>query len=40
VVRDISDDIIPNSKKLGIDAIMTIGGDGSQKIVTSSLKKV
>src|SRR5579864_2878426 len=32
VVRDISDDIIANSKKLGIDAIITIGGDGSQKI--------
>ena len=32
MVRDISDDIIANSKKLGIDAIITIGGDGSQKI--------
>ena len=32
VVRDISDEIIANSKKLGIDAIITIGGDGSQKI--------
>ncbi len=32
VVRDISDQIIANSKKLGIDAIITIGGDGSQKI--------
>lgn len=32
VVRDISDDVIANSKKLGIDAIITIGGDGSQKI--------
>ncbi len=32
VVRDISDEIISNSKKLGIDAIITIGGDGSQKI--------
>jgi 6-phosphofructokinase 1 len=31
VVRDISDDILANRKKLGIDAI-TIGGDGSQKI--------
>ena len=31
-VRDISDEIIANSKKLGIDAIITIGGDGSQKI--------
>ncbi|HEX4785886.1 MAG TPA: ATP-dependent 6-phosphofructokinase [Candidatus Sulfotelmatobacter sp.] len=32
VVRDISDEILSNSKKLGIDAIITIGGDGSQKI--------
>jgi ATP-dependent phosphofructokinase / diphosphate-dependent phosphofructokinase len=32
VVRDISDEIIANSRKLGIDAIITIGGDGSQKI--------
>ncbi len=32
VVRDISDQIIVNAHKLGIDAIITIGGDGSQKI--------
>jgi ATP-dependent phosphofructokinase / diphosphate-dependent phosphofructokinase len=32
VVRDISDEVIANSRKLGIDAIITIGGDGSQKI--------
>ena len=32
VMRDISDEIMANSKKLGIDAIITIGGDGSQKI--------
>jgi ATP-dependent phosphofructokinase / diphosphate-dependent phosphofructokinase len=32
VVRDISDQVIANSKKLGIDAVITIGGDGSQKI--------
>jgi len=32
VARDISDEIIANSRKLGIDAIITIGGDGSQKI--------
>jgi ATP-dependent phosphofructokinase / diphosphate-dependent phosphofructokinase len=31
-VRDISDEVIANAKKLGIDAIITIGGDGSQKI--------
>jgi phosphofructokinase-like protein len=32
VVKDISDDVIANARKLGIDAIITIGGDGSQKI--------
>jgi len=32
IVRDISDKVIANAKKLGIDAIITIGGDGSQKI--------
>ena len=32
VVRDISDDILANRKKLGIDAIITIGGDSWQKI--------
>jgi 6-phosphofructokinase len=31
VARDISDDVVANSKKLGIEAIITIGGDGSQK---------
>jgi ATP-dependent phosphofructokinase / diphosphate-dependent phosphofructokinase len=31
-VRDISDQVIANAAKLGIDAIITIGGDGSQKI--------
>jgi len=32
LVRDISDQVIANARKLGIDAIITIGGDGSQKI--------
>jgi ATP-dependent phosphofructokinase / diphosphate-dependent phosphofructokinase len=32
VVRDISDQVIANAGKLGIDAIISIGGDGSQKI--------
>jgi ATP-dependent phosphofructokinase / diphosphate-dependent phosphofructokinase len=32
VVRDISGEVIANAAKLGIDAIITIGGDGSQKI--------
>ncbi|HET6176109.1 MAG TPA: 6-phosphofructokinase [Candidatus Sulfotelmatobacter sp.] len=31
-MRDISDEIIANARRLGIDAIITIGGDGSQKI--------
>jgi ATP-dependent phosphofructokinase / diphosphate-dependent phosphofructokinase len=31
-LHDISDQVIANAKKLGIDAIITIGGDGSQKI--------
>ena len=30
--RDISSQVIANAAKLGIDAIITIGGDGSQKI--------
>ena len=32
VTRDISGNIIANAKKLGIDAVITIGGDGSQTI--------
>jgi phosphofructokinase-like protein len=32
VERDISSKVIANAAKLGIDAIITIGGDGSQKI--------
>jgi 6-phosphofructokinase 1 len=32
VVRDISSEVIANSKKLAIDAIINIGGDGSQTI--------
>jgi ATP-dependent phosphofructokinase / diphosphate-dependent phosphofructokinase len=32
VVRDISGRVIANAHKLGIDAIITIGGDGSQRI--------
>jgi phosphofructokinase-like protein len=31
-VRDVSDQVIANAGKLGIDAIISIGGDGSQKI--------
>jgi len=32
ISRDISSQVIANAAKLGIDAIITIGGDGSQKI--------
>jgi ATP-dependent phosphofructokinase / diphosphate-dependent phosphofructokinase len=32
VVRDISDQVIANASKLGIDATISIGGDGSMKI--------
>src|ERR1700690_573583 len=32
VSRDISSQVIANAAKLGIDAIISIGGDGSQKI--------
>jgi ATP-dependent phosphofructokinase / diphosphate-dependent phosphofructokinase len=32
VVKDISPEIIANAAKLGIDAVITIGGDGSQTI--------
>ena len=32
VTRDIADEVIVNSRKLGIDAVIAIGGDGSQKI--------
>src|SRR5882757_8590285 len=39
VTHDISDRIIANAKKLGIDAIITIGGDGSQKIGHELSKK-
>lgn len=38
-MRDISDDILANCKKLGIVAIITIGGDGSQKIGYKLLQK-
>lgn len=31
-VRDMSDEVVRNARKLGIDAIIVIGGDGTQKI--------
>src|ERR1700731_2256599 len=39
VSRDISDQVIANAGKLGIDAIISIGGDGSQKIAYELFKK-
>jgi phosphofructokinase-like protein len=39
VIRDISDEVIANSRKLGIDAVISIGGDGSQKIALELFKK-
>lgn len=39
VVKDISSDVIANAKKLGIDAVIVIGGDGSQKIGLDLFRK-
>ena len=39
VIRDISDDVIANMRELGIDAIMTIGGDGSMTIALELFRK-
>lgn len=39
VIRDISDQVITNARALGIDAIITIGGDGSQKIGLDLFRK-
>ncbi len=39
VIRDISDEVIANSRKLGIDAIIAIGGDGSQAIALELFQK-
>ena len=39
VVRDISDEVIANSRQLGIDAVISIGGDGSQAIALELFKK-
>jgi ATP-dependent phosphofructokinase / diphosphate-dependent phosphofructokinase len=38
-VCDISDKVIANAKKLGIDAVITVGGDGSQKIALELFHK-
>lgn len=39
MVKDISDEVIANAGKLGIDAVITIGGDGSQKIALELFRK-
>ena len=39
VIRDISDQVIGNACKLGIDAIISIGGDGSMKIAQDLFRK-
>ncbi|MGH9501379.1 MAG: 6-phosphofructokinase [Terriglobales bacterium] len=39
VVRDISDTVIANSRKLGIDAVISIGGEGSQTIALELFHK-
>src|SRR5438445_7473703 len=39
VVRDISAEVIANTRKLGIDAVISIGGDGSQKIALELFRK-
>jgi 6-phosphofructokinase 1 len=39
VTRDISDEVIANSRKLGIDAVISIGGDGSQTIALELFRR-
>src|SRR2546428_10144603 len=39
VVRDISAEVIANSRKRGMDAVISIGGDGSQTIALQLFKK-
>ena len=38
-VRDISDEVMANARKLGMDAVITVGGDGSQKIALALFQK-
>lgn len=38
VIRDISSDVISNAQKLGIDAVISIGGDGSLAIAQELFK--
>ncbi len=39
VKRDISDEVVANARKLEIDAVITIGGDGSQTIALELFRK-
>ena len=39
IVRDISGQVIANASRLGIDAVIVIGGDGSQKIALELFEK-
>jgi phosphofructokinase-like protein len=39
VMRDISDEVIANARKLGIDAVISIGGEGSQTIALELFHK-
>jgi ATP-dependent phosphofructokinase / diphosphate-dependent phosphofructokinase len=39
VTRDISDEVIANSRKLGIDAVISIGGEGSQSIALELFRR-
>ena len=39
VIRDISNEVIANSRKLGIDAVISIGGEGSQTIALELFHK-
>jgi ATP-dependent phosphofructokinase / diphosphate-dependent phosphofructokinase len=39
VTRDLSEDVIRNAHSLGIDAVIVIGGDGSQKIALELCNK-
>ncbi|HZQ70655.1 MAG TPA: ATP-dependent 6-phosphofructokinase [Terriglobales bacterium] len=39
VVRDISSDVIANATRMGMDAVITIGGDGSMKIALELFRK-
>src|SRR5262249_731432 len=39
VVKDMSDEIVRNVRKLGIDAIIVIGGNGTQKIALDLFRR-